>query len=292
MSDNPRPPRHPLEGPTPEEQAAQQVAAQKRRRVGFMRATPTPTITYGLIALNIILFVIGPLATALLADSTLQEALFRGGALFPSAVLGDFQVHRLLTAMFLHASLPHIALNMIALYTLGREVETLYGQQRFLAIYFLGGLAGSVLSASVGDYGIPSVGASGAIMALWSAHLLFLYTNRHLFGEERIRQVLMQDGFYLLAFIVIGFVPGAIIDNWGHIGGLLGGAVIAFLLPILLVVKQVKNAEQPLDAMVMDANPWTNAMLPTLAAVGVGLGLLLVLGIVGFRLDLFATALF
>ncbi|XWX03447.1 rhomboid family intramembrane serine protease [Aggregatilineales bacterium SYSU G02658] len=276
-----RPPRHPLEvPPDDDENDVRDEQANVRVRIQVKVAERTPSITYGLIAVNIALYGL----TQFVPD------LFLWGALFPAAVLGDLQFQRLLTAMFLHASLPHIVLNMFALYTLGREVEMFYGQQRFLAIYFLGGLAGSIASAGIGNYAIPSVGASGAILAVWAAQMVFLYTNRSLFGPVRIRQVLVQNLVYLGAFTFIGFVPGSRVDNWAHIGGFIGGAAIAWLLPVRLKYTKAERlppqnpTELAVAGTIEDTNRWSNAMLsPLLGYFGIlVLALLLAMILYGF----------
>ncbi len=280
MSEEPSRPRHPLEGPSPEQEELEKTKPPVRH-IAFALETKTPYLTYGLIAICVAIFFIGQLTSVLVEN----------GLLYPPYVLGDFQLHRLVTAMFLHASIAHLLLNMVSLYTLGREIELLYGPYRFLAIYFLGGIAGSILSVGIGDYGIPSVGASGAILAVWAAQLMFLYGNRNLFGRDRIRQVIMQYGFYLIAFMVIGFLPGSRIDNWAHIGGFFGGAAVAFLLPVKLGVKQALTPDQQVETVVADTNRWSVQMIPTLFAIGVGLLLLLTLAIVGYQLNLFPTTL-
>jgi membrane associated rhomboid family serine protease len=273
-----RPPRHPLEVPPDDELHDEPPKPRVQIRVEI--AERTPSITYGLIAVNI----------ALYGLTQFMPELFQWGALFPAAVLGDLQFQRLLTAMFLHASLPHIVLNMFALYTLGREVEMFYGQQRFLAIYFLGGLAGSIASAGIGNYAIPSVGASGAILAVWAAQMVFLYINRAMFGPERIRQVLIQNLVYLGAFTFIGFVPGSRVDNWAHIGGFIGGAAIAWMLPVRLKYTQAQRlpehapGELAVAGTIEDSNRWSNAMIsPLLGYVGIlALALLLAMIMYGF----------
>jgi rhomboid protease GluP len=252
--------------------------------VAFATDNPRPTLTMGLIAINLAIFMAGLIVRGL------SDALFYNGALFPNLVLGDFQLHRLITAMFLHSSIAHIVLNMVSLYSLGREVELVYGTWRYLGIYFLGGIAGSAFSAAIGDYGIPSVGASGAVLAVWAAQLCFLYQNRVLFGQERIRQVLTQNLIYLGFFILIGFLPGARIDNWGHIGGFLGGLAVAWLLPVRLKIQQITLPDGQPARLLVDTNRWNQQRhLPLLALAAIGVLLLLVLGMLGFRLNLFPT---
>jgi len=138
---------------------------------------------------------------------------------------GDF--HRLLTSMFLHASLIHLLFNSYALYVVGQDVERLYGSGRFLVIYFLGGLGGSLLSYVLGD-ATPSVGASGAIFGLIGAEIAYFYLHREAFGkhgQQQLRSLLMVAGVNLFLGATI---PG--INNLAHIGGLVFGAVLGWLL--------------------------------------------------------------
>ena len=282
-----QPPRHPLEAPPPDDDDETPQEGQTRVQVRFELAARVPSITYGLIAVNI----------ALYGLTQFFPELFLWGALFPEAVLDGLQFQRLLTAMFLHANLPHIVLNMFALYSLGREVEMLFGQQRFLAIYFLGGLAGSIASAGIGNYAVPSVGASGAVLAVWGAQMVFLYLNRTLFGPERIRQVLIQNFVYLGAFTFIGFVPGSRVDNWAHIGGFIGGAAVAWAMPVRL---KYTRAPQPLTTSpthptvigtVEDSNPWSPQMISTVMAFIGGLALALLLAMIGYGFRVFPNTL-
>src|SRR5690606_30425031 len=108
-------------------------------------------------------------------------------------VLVQGQYHRLFTAMFLHAGLLHIFFNMYALYLFGSILEPLFGHLRFIIIYLLGGLTGSVLSVVLGDPNPPfaqmvfagaSVGASGAVFAIFGAEMVFIYRHRALLGER------------------------------------------------------------------------------------------------------------
>jgi membrane associated rhomboid family serine protease len=123
------------------------------------------------------------------------------------------EYYRLLTGMFLHVSLLHIALNMYALYLLGPPLETMLGRWRYLALYFVGGLGGSALSYLTGQGG---EGASGAIFALFAAF--------YIVGRQRrlnTTPILIIIGLNLVLSFVI---PG--IGYWAHIGGLVAGAII------------------------------------------------------------------
>jgi len=179
-----------------------------------------PALTYVLIAVNALIF----LARYLPSAAGIQ--LFAAGALYPSAVVGGGEIYRLLTAMFLHAGLGHIFFNMYALYIVGSALEPVFGRLRFALIYLLGGLAGSVLSLALGDYAVLSVGASGAVFAIFAAEAVHLYQHRWLYADVQNR--LRHMAFLIAMNLFIGFLPGSRIDSWGHIGGMLGGFALAW----------------------------------------------------------------
>lgn len=134
------------------------------------------------------------------------------------------QLWRLIAPILLHGSLLHIAFNMYALNALGPDLERHFGLPSFLALYLVSGFAGFVLSFLM--TASPSLGASTAIFGLLGAQGVFVYRNQRVFGP-RARAAL--TGIINIAVInfIIGLSPG--IDNWGHFGGLLGGALFAWL---------------------------------------------------------------
>lgn len=138
------------------------------------------------------------------------------------------QVWRLFTAMFLHIGIIHLLFNLFALNALGPMVEGYFGHWRFALIYLIGGLFGSL--ASYAFSAAPSAGASGAVFGLAGATTIYFLTYRDNFGtrgESILQSMLAIIGINL----VFGFAMSGI-DNWGHIGGLIGGAIVAWgLLP-------------------------------------------------------------
>ncbi|MBK9942687.1 MAG: rhomboid family intramembrane serine protease [Kouleothrix sp.] len=128
--------------------------------------------------------------------------------------------------MFLHGGLLHIGFNAWALYTIGPESEQIYGTPRFLALYFIAGFAGGV--ASYLRSPIPAVGASGAIFGLIGGLAAFYYSSRKLLGEIS-RQQLGSLVTVIMINLLIGFSTPRI-DNNAHIGGLIGGALVGWLL--------------------------------------------------------------
>ncbi|HSS98156.1 MAG TPA: rhomboid family intramembrane serine protease, partial [Terriglobales bacterium] len=121
-----------------------------------------------------------------------------------------------------HANIFHIAFNMYALNVLGPELERHYGRVPFLALYILSGFAGVVLSFLLTE--APSLGASTSIFGLLAAQGIFVYRNQKLFGK-RARAALTSIVNIAVINLLIGLAPG--IDDWGHVGGLLGGLVFA-----------------------------------------------------------------
>ena len=133
---------------------------------------------------------------------------------------------RLLTATFLHIGLLHLLFNSWALYMFGPLIERYYGPLRFLVIYFIAGLGGSIASFafSPGD----SAGASGAIFGLISALAVYFWQHRRLTGAQG-RTQLINAAFLIVLNLGLG-VSVLRVDNWGHLGGLIAGAIAGLAL--------------------------------------------------------------
>lgn len=259
---------HPLEKPPA------QLAAAARARLGNntnQRAilhipSVKPYVTYVLLAINIALFVIRALSPGV--DSYLYDL----GSNYPPAVLVDSEYYRLFTSMFLHQGVynylggwnlggaAHMFFNMYFLYSLGIMLERMFGHLRFAIIYLFGGLTGSILSTLMLGANGASVGASGAIFALLGAELVFLYRHRKLFGaggRTQIRNVLIMLVFNFLFGILTNFGDGNVnIDNFGHLGGLIGGLILAwFIAPLYL---PFRHPDKPEELQAEDVNPFKN----------------------------------
>jgi len=139
---------------------------------------------------------------------------------------------RFITPVVLHASLLHIGFNMYALYILGPELERHFGPLPFLILYVLSGFSGVVLSFLL--TASPSLGASTAIFGLLGAQGVFVYRNQKLFGR-RAQTILRSILNIAVINLLIGLSPG--IDNWGHVGGLLGGSLFAWLAAPLYMLE-------------------------------------------------------
>jgi rhomboid protease GluP len=135
------------------------------------------------------------------------------------------QVWRLFTPMFLHGSILHLGFNMYALFSIGPTLERFYGRWRYLVLFILSGFAGNVMSFMFTKN--PSLGSSTAIFGLIGAEGVLLYQNREVFGSI-VRRALSQVVMIAMINLVIGATPNSGIDNWGHIGGLIGGTLFAW----------------------------------------------------------------
>lgn len=158
-----------------------------------------------------------------------NDILTEWGAKVNEQVVFEGQWWRLFTVMFLHNGIIHILTNGYALYIIGNEVEGLFGRVRFLAIYFISGLAGSVASVAFSPFNAEGVGASGAIFGLIGALGVYFGLHRGLFGA---RGNIQFWNIILIVVINLGFGFSGIlpIDNSAHLGGLVGGALIGYIL--------------------------------------------------------------
>ncbi len=189
---------------------------QARRRLEFDQTKPRMTIT--IIVVTVLVYVL----ELILGGPNDNMVLVVLGAKVNS-LIGRGQYWRLLTPALLHANLEHIALNMISLYLWGPNVEILYGKWKMLGVYVCAAVMGSAASYLLSPY--LSVGASGAIFGLFGTLLSFGRDEpdffRRVFGARVILLIVLN--------VLNGFVNTGI-DNWAHLGGLLGGYLAAEML--------------------------------------------------------------
>jgi len=210
---------------------------------------PYPShITKVLIACNLLMFV-AMIAFGYWVFDTWNGTEYAPVLIFFGAKVNQLiiegQLWRLFTAMFIHIGVMHIIFNIWALFALGPMVEGYFGHWRFTAIYLIGGLFGSLASYAFSP--VMSAGASGAVFGLAGALVVYFLRYRENFGQ-RGRAVLQNILFVIGLNIVLGLAQSGI-DNWGHIGGLLGGAVVAYgLLPRYKPPEAISMFEhQPLE---------------------------------------------
>jgi membrane associated rhomboid family serine protease len=199
-----------------------------------------PYVTYGLIAANILVYVLMWLFGAN------QEALVYQFALIPANLttrLTPGNVFDIFTSMFMHAGLLHLAGNMLYLWIFGDNVEDSLGPFKYLIFYFVGGAVAAVTQVLTNPGSqIPTVGASGAIGAVLGAYLV-LYPNSRImtliFLGFYIRMTLIPASIVLGVWFVLQLFSGLLslggpdvggVAFWAHIGGFLSGVALAFLL--------------------------------------------------------------
>jgi membrane associated rhomboid family serine protease len=196
-------------------QLARKSVRAPRTAVGArLRTSGRPFLTWSIIALNVTAYIATAIGSVRGVNENHTTRLFADWLLVPQTVAQKHEFYRLITSTFLHYGLLHILLNMLALAMIGPYLERLLGAWRFLAVYLLAALGGSVAVYVFGSRYTAVVGASGAIFGLFAACLLLV-------GE------LGLDPRTLIATIVLNFVltfsvPD--ISKLGHVGGfVLGG---------------------------------------------------------------------
>lgn len=216
-----------------------------------------PYVTYSLMGITIFVFLL-QMGTLYLTGNDLPAYI---GMKANSAIVHG-QYWRLITPLFLHSDslILHIVFNMYALYAFGPSLERYYGHGRFVILYFLAGFTGNVLSFMFSS--ANSLGASTAIFGLVAAEAVFLYRNRKLLGS-RVQSALINLLVIVVLNLFLGFSSG-FVDNWGHIGGLIGGALFAWFGGPLMTVEGIYPSYQ-----VVDKRSLNQSLLAAAAIVGV-----------------------
>ena len=212
-----------VEGASPEpyRPPAEQAYSPRAQR-------PVPIATLTIIALCVLVFILQTLAGGSRNPNTLLDF---GASYAPYFKRGEYW--RAVMPMFLHIGWWHLAVNMYVLYLLGPILEQMYGYGRYAFIYVGSGIGGSLLSMFRGHN--VAAGASGAIMGVVGAVLVAGYLHRDSLPYPLAR--VFRRGMLsiiLLVFVVIQLLSGFLIpniDNWGHLGGLVTGGILTFLIP-------------------------------------------------------------
>ncbi|WP_125981365.1 rhomboid family intramembrane serine protease [Loigolactobacillus iwatensis] len=180
-----------------------------------------PYVTYLLLIIQVVVFGLMTLA----GGSTNTNVLVSFGAKVDQLIqMGEWW--RLFTPMFLHIGLMHLAVNSVTLYYIGEQIEGVFGHWRFLVIYLLSGFTGNIASFVFSPN--LSAGSSTAIFGLFGAFFMLMEAFRN---NQAIRAVGRQFGLFIVLNLAFDlFAPG--IDLAGHVGGLLGGFLIANIVGV------------------------------------------------------------
>lgn len=202
--------------------------------------TRMPFMTYFFLAVNIIVYVV-----TLWRFGTTENtfALLLMGAKYSPLIIAEQEWWRLLTAAFLHIGVQHLLMNGITLYFLGQELETIMGHWRFTFVYLSAAIGGNIFSFAMS----PSVsaGASTAIFGMFASIIVLskMYPRSH---------ILKQRASTYTILIVLNVVSGLMssgIDNWGHFGGAIYGAIATLIIG--LAVKNDTSKKERLFALVI-----------------------------------------
>lgn len=180
-----------------------------------------PIVTYIIMAICIILFILMELS----GGSTNSQTLLKYGANL-DVLVKNGEYYRLFTCIFLHIGTMHLLCNMYSLYIIGREVENLFGKIKYIIIFILSGIFGSIMSLAF-THNTISAGASGAIFGLLGALLYFGMHYRTYLGEAIKRSIIP----IIVVNLIIGFFAEGI-DLAAHIGGLVGGVLVAMMVGV------------------------------------------------------------
>ncbi len=221
----------------------------------------TPPVTLVLIALNLAAFAYSVSKGAGWVVPDPDRLVAVGGNLPALTLRGE--PWRLVTAMFLHGGLIHLAMNMICLWPGGRQAEYLFGKKSFLAIYLIAGLVGGIVSAARTTM-VVSVGASGAVFGLFGAICAYLLAHRDQLEPTVRSKQLKSIGSFMVINLVIG-VTAAGIDLAAHLGGFVAGFLVAYVAERRLDLSDPERAQ---------ARRFPRIILASVVAIGVvGVGL-------------------
>ncbi|WP_420750987.1 rhomboid family intramembrane serine protease [Rhodococcus sp. O3] len=247
--------------------AARSATPQARTVAGapVRSGHPTPLVTYILIGLNVLIFAITAAQSSSVMNNQLRSGLFRDLALWPPMIAGNDEYLRLLGSGFLHFGPIHLAVNMFALWVIGRDTEIVLGRSRYIAVYLLSLLGGSAAVVLMQTDAVTA-GASGAVFGLMGAQAVILLRLRR--SPAPVLSVVALNVFISIT------IPG--ISLWGHLGGLVIGAAAT---AAFLYGPQALGAGTDRDRVVRTG--WI-----ALAAVTVAVVLVIVLGVLRLRSQL------
>lgn len=178
-----------------------------------------PYITYFIMMICLLLYILPKLL------GNYDQIIYDYGLIGEAVKNGDF--FRLITSEFLHASAVHLLVNMYSLYIIGTQIESFLGKKKYILIYLMSAVFASLLSITLGDLTSISIGASGAIFGLLGSLLYFGYHYRVYLGNVIKSQIIP----IIVLNLIIGFsIQG--IDNFAHIGGLVGGVLVTKALGV------------------------------------------------------------
>lgn len=179
-------------------------------------------ITYMLMFINILIYILEIYFSGNLFNIDIYTLIIMGAKY--NVLIDNGEIYRLVTAGFLHGGIIHLLFNMAALKSIGEDIEIYYGKIKYLIIYFLS-LIGGTLASYIFSENSVSVGASGAIFGLLGATLIFAIKNKEKVSKKYFKSIVEV----IVLNVLIGLSLSNI-DNYAHLGGLLSGSIISFVI--------------------------------------------------------------
>lgn len=183
-----------------------------------------PFITYLIICITAVIF----LGLEISGGSENSFNLVRWGAMSGVKIVMEHQYFRFITPIFLHIGWMHFVINMVTLYYIGSQVEGVYGHGRYFILYLLSGIAGNLVSFAFGSPTTISAGASTSLFGLFGA---FVILGRHFRNNPQI-SFMVQRYVTFIAINLFFNLFSSSVDILGHVGGLLGGFLVATFLSV------------------------------------------------------------
>lgn len=226
-------------------ESSQSATPPPQQPVSVALPQSAPYVTYTIIGVTVFFYLLQIASVAFFGYPTTFSNI--GWLELYGARINEFilagQLWRLFTPALLHGSITHIFFNMYALLSFGTSLEKYFGRWRFFVLYVLGAFAGNVTSFLFSDG--YSIGASTAVFGLIGAEAVFLYQNRKLLAGH-FRSAIGNVLFIIaINLFLVGSLPG--IDNWGHIGGLIGGLMFTWFASPIWVIEGIQPFLQLAD---------------------------------------------
>jgi membrane associated rhomboid family serine protease len=204
------------------------------RRPWVRRQESTITLTHIIFGMNAAVFLGMALSTQTIMDFPVPELVHWGANIGALTISGEWW--RLLTNIFVHAGIIHIAFNMWCLWYLGELAEQLYGAWTYGCIYLICGIGASLTSAGWHPY-VPSVGASGAIFGLAGALFTAIKLGEFSVSRSALSGTLRSLGAFVVFNLIFGFAISGV-DNAAHIGGLITGVIVGALVALIAPARE------------------------------------------------------
>ncbi len=212
--------------------AAQEVKDAEEINTAMNLSNSNLYVTYAIMGINVLVFILMAIDGAGIMETNGLVHIKWGSNYTPLTLSGDWW--RLISNVFIHFGIIHVAMNMYCLYMVGVYLEPMLGKVKYITAYLCTGVLASVVSLWWHKEGVNSAGASGAIFGMYGLFLALLTTN---LIPKKVRQALLQSiGIFVVYNLVYGIKGG--VDNAAHVGGLISGFIIGYLYVLGIKKKQ------------------------------------------------------